>query len=70
VGMAKASLGAQKATMNDLVAQTRNNMNNSRNVDVPMLLELYSNMMEFMRLRSELIMTASDTAVLQDVYRN
>jgi hypothetical protein len=45
-------------------------MNNSRNVDVPMLLELYSNMMEFMRLRSELIMTASDTAVLQDVYRN
>jgi hypothetical protein len=68
--MAKASLGAQKATMNDLVAQTRNNMNNSRNVDVPMLLELYSNMMEFMRLRSELIMTASDTAVLQDVYRN
>jgi hypothetical protein len=64
VGMAKASLGAQKASLNDLVAQTRNNMNNSRNVDVPALLELYCNMMEFMRLRSELIMTASDTDVL------
>jgi hypothetical protein len=62
--MAKASLGAQKASLNDLVAQTRNNMNNSRNVDVPALLELYCNMMEFMRLRSELIMTASDTDVL------
>jgi len=29
-----------------------------------MLLELYCNMMELQRLRSELIMTASDTAVL------
>lgn len=62
--MAKASLGRQKASMNDLVNQTRQNMNTNRNIDVPMLLELYCNMMELMRLRSELIMTASDVDVL------
>jgi hypothetical protein len=50
--------------MNDLVNQTRQNMNTNRNIDVPMLLELYCNMMELMRLRSELIMTASDVDVL------
>ena len=40
----------------------------SRNVDVPSQLQTYCNMVELMRLRHEIILAASECAVLQDVY--
>jgi hypothetical protein len=39
-----------------------------RNIKTPPLLELYCNLTELQRIRNELIMTASENAVLLNIY--
>ena len=41
---------------------------NRRNIGVPSMLQTYLNMIELHRLRNELILAASETAILQEVY--
>ena len=40
----------------------------TRNINMPSLLEMYSNLLELIRLRNELILCASECVVLQNVY--
>ena len=42
---------------------------NRRNITAPTMLRVYCNMMELSRLRSEIIMAASECAMLGDVYQ-
>jgi hypothetical protein len=41
---------------------------NRRNISVPSMLQTYLNMIELHRLRNELILAASETSILSEVY--
>ena len=41
-----------------------------RNVNVPVMLEVYCNLIELHRLRNEIILTVSETQVLREVYEH
>lgn len=40
----------------------------TQNIEVPSLLTLYCNMMELLRIRSEIILTASECSILSQIY--
>lgn len=53
-----------------VIASTGINISTQRNVDVPSQLQTYCNIVELMRLRHEIILAASECAVLQQIYKN
>jgi hypothetical protein len=72
----KGKGGKKKKTVKEVGADIRANIAGNRKPgdtghiekSPPVLLELYCNMTELVRLRSELIQAASETAVLQKIY--
>ena len=64
IGVAKATMkeDSKGAPMQDLI--NANKVRTQRCITAPSLLELYCNTMELMRLRQEIIMVASECAVL------
>ena len=58
------------ASADDIIAGKPANPANERNVAVPSMLTTYCNMVELMRLRHEIILAASECAVLQQIYMN
>jgi hypothetical protein len=70
VGIAKDKVGRSEYTeiMADLFRGGKTDTMNQRNVVVPSLLKTYCNMVELHRLRSEIILTASECAILQQTY--
>jgi hypothetical protein len=64
-GVAKAKVDKKSSIPN--VSRVTDILN-LRNVIVPSLLEVYCNMMELYRLRNEVILAATETQLLQDIY--
>jgi len=79
VGTAKATLrlAEKKKTVKDVAKDIKCNLTantghngGERKITPPVLLEVYCNMTELVRLRSELINAASETAILQKIYNS
>jgi hypothetical protein len=64
-GIAKMKVRSYNAyTINNKVGDVLN----KRGITVPSMLNVYCNMMELQRLRNEIILAASETAVLGEIY--
>ena len=66
----KAATTDYTEVMVDLMHGKVSDAVNRRNITCPTMLKVYCNMMELNRLRSELIITASECAMLRDVYKS
>ena len=64
VGLAKEKSTANEKTIGEQVSVLK-----SRQITVPSLLQTYCNMVEFLRLRHEIIMAATECHILAQIYR-
>ena len=70
---ALADSSKRKTTVNqvdieNVLTSTYQHVATNRNIEVPSLLQTYCNLMEFLRLRNEIIIAASECNVLRAVY--
>lgn len=54
--------------VNDQLLHSQVHIAPNRNINIPTLLEVYCNLLEFLRIRNELILCASEVAVLERIY--